>query len=169
LLEATLLIAGKILLSLLSLGSLALIPFGLPGNVVVAFLALLGPLMGLPWQDFWIIAGAALVAEAVEFVASLGMAKKTGASRLGLWGAFFGGIGGAILLTPLFPPLGTLFGGAAGSFAGAALFEFQFAQRQGRESMKVGLGAFFGTLLGRMAKIWLGIFQVFWLVLALFF
>ncbi len=166
-LTATALFLGELLLCLAALGSLALIPFGLPGNVVVALLALLGPLLGMPWADFWIIAGAALAAEAIEFLASLGVAKKTGASRTGLWGAFFGGIAGAILLTPLVPPLGTLFGGAAGSFAGAALFEYRFAQRQGRDSVKVGLGAFFGTLVGRMLKIWLGLFQVGWLAFAL--
>ncbi|MBC8328071.1 MAG: DUF456 domain-containing protein [Planctomycetes bacterium] len=168
-LESTLLLAGKTLLCLVSLGSLALIPFGLPGNVVVALLALLGPVLGMPWQDFWIIAGAALVAEAVEFLASLGLAKKTGASRIGLWGAFFGGIVGAVALTPLVPPFGTLLGGAAGSFAGAALFEFQIAQRRSGESVRVGLGAFFGALIGRMLKIWLGLLQVAWLVLALWF
>ena len=169
LLETTLLLLGKILLCLAGLGSLVLIPFGLPGNVLVALLSLTGPLLlGLPWQDFWIIAGAAVVAEAVEFIASLGLARKTGASKTGLWGALFGGFAGAVMLTPLFPPLGTLFGGALGSFAGAALFEYQFAQRRGGESVKVGLGAFFGTLLGRMLKIWLGLFQVGWLAFALF-
>ncbi|RMH00853.1 MAG: DUF456 family protein [Planctomycetota bacterium] len=163
-----LLVAGKVLLCLVSLGGLALIPFGLPGNVVVAVLALLGPLLGLPWSDFWIVAGAAAAAEAIEFVASLGLARRTGASRVGLWGAFFGGVGGAILLTPVVPPFGTIFGGAVGSFVGAALFEFQFARRGGGRSLQVGLGAFFGALLGRLAKIWIGLFQVGWLAFALF-
>lgn len=166
-LPAALLFLAKLFLVLLALGGLVLIPFGVPGNLFIAALALLGPLLGLSWPDFWLIAGAAALAELLEFLTSLGVAKTTGASKVGLWGALLGGIAGAILLVPVLPPLGILFGGAAGSFAGAALFEFQFARRGSRTSLRVGAGAFFGTLLGRMAKIWLGVFQVVWLALSL--
>jgi uncharacterized protein YqgC (DUF456 family) len=167
-LTASLLFLAELVLVLAATGSLVLIPLGLPGNLLVALLALVGPLLlELPWQDFWIIAGAAAVAEAVEFVASLGLAKKTGASRTGMWGAFLGGVAGALLLTPVLPLIGTLLGGAIGSFAGAALFEYRFSERAGNESLTVGMGAFFGTLLGRLLKLWLGLFQVAWLAFAL--
>jgi len=165
--SVALLSLGRILLSLAALGAVALIPFGLPGNLLIALLAVAAPFLGASWTDFWILAAAGAVAELAEFLSSLGIAKGTGAGRTGLWGAFLGGIAGAVLLTPVVPPLGTLFGAALGSFAGAALFEWRFSRRSGSRSLKIGFGAFLGTLLGRLLKLWLAVFQVVWLSLAL--
>lgn len=162
---------GSILLALggtflAGLGVL-LIPFGLPGNWLIAAVGLLGPALGLGWAPFGVLLAAAVVAEILELVLALKTAKKAGAGRSGQWGAFFGGILGAIFATPLIPIpiLGTLLGAAIGAFLGAVAFELTFAQRREGELVQIGVGAFLGILFGKGAKMAIGAFQVgYWIV-----
>ena len=157
---------GLLMLGLLSfliagLG-LLLIPFSLPGNWFIAAAGLLGPSLGLGWTPFFVLLAAAAVAELLEFLLAIKTAKKAGAGKSGQWGAFFGGVLGAIFATPFvpIPILGTLIGAAVGAFAGAIFFEVVFANRESRELMGIGFGAFLGILLGKGAKMALGAFQI---------
>ena len=162
-------ILSQVGISLAGLACLALVPFGLPGLWLLALVGLGIPWLGGAWGDVWILAGAALLAELLELVSSVGIAKRTGAGRQGMWGAFLGGMVGAIVLTPIFPPLGTLLGAGVGSFAGAFLLENIFGGRDRAESLRVGKGAFLGTLLGRILKLWIGVFQLVWLWWSIWF
>lgn len=144
-----------------------LIPFGLPGNWLIAAVGLLGPSIGLGWAPFGILLAAAAVAELLELLLAFKTVKKAGAGRSGQWGAFFGGILGAIFATPLIPIpiLGTLLGAAVGAFLGAIFFEMAFASRKEDELLQIGFGAFLGILFGKGAKMAIGAFQVvYWLM-----
>ena len=143
--------------------SILLIPFGLPGNwlLVVCGLGAVG--LGLSWPAFGLLFATAAFAEYVEFRTALKYAKKSGAGKAGLWGAFLGAIVGAIVGTPIFPLIGTLLGAAVGAFIGAALFELIFGDRPTTDGLKIGKGAFFGVLIGRVLKIAVGVFQAVWL------
>ncbi len=156
-------------LSLAGLLSLGLVLFGLPGLWLMVVVGLGIPWLGGEWLDVWILLGAAGLAELLEMGSSVGIVKKTGAGRQGMFGAFVGGFAGAIAMTPILPPLGTLLGAAIGAFGGAFLLEWWFGDRTAGESLKIGKGAMFGTLLGRVLKLWLGIFQLVWLLWALWF
>ncbi|MFK5955737.1 MAG: DUF456 domain-containing protein [Planctomycetota bacterium] len=159
--EISLLLLG--FLSFIVAGAgLLLIPFSLPGNWIIACAGLFGPTLGLGWTPLWILLAAAGVAELLELLLATKTAKKAGAGKSGQWGAFFGGITGAIFATPFIPIpiLGTLIGAAAGAFLGAILFEIMFANRESQELMSIGFGAFLGVLLGKGAKMALGAFQM---------
>ncbi len=136
----------------------ALIPFGLPGNWLLAACGLAGPYLGLGWTPFFVLLGMAVGAELLEFVTTIGYAKRSGASKAGGLGAFLGSILGAIFFTGLIPiPIvGTLLGAAFGAFIGAAGFEIMFSSRRGADGIRVGWGAFFGTLIGKTLKISIG-------------
>lgn len=147
-----------------------LIPFGLPGNWLIAAIGLLGPTLGVGWTPFVVLFAAAALAEVLELLLAVRTTKKAGAGKSGQWGAFLGGVVGAILGTPLVPVpiLGTLVGAGIGAFFGAIFFEVLFAQKQDSDLLAIGTGAFLGVLLGKGAKMALGAFQVvFWAIYAL--
>jgi len=152
---------AKLGLSAGSLLGFMLIAFGLPGNFVIAACGLAGPALGYGWTPFFVLLGLAIAAEILEFTAMLGQTRKSGASKSGAWGAFIGSIVGAIFFTPLIPIpiLGTLLGAAFGAFAGAFGFELAFANRNKQDGMRIGWGAFLGTLLGKTLKMMLGAAQ----------
>jgi len=149
-------------ISLLALGGLLLIPFGLPGNWLIALCALPGAWLGWGWWPFAIQIGLAGLAELLEFTSALKHARRTGATRAGSWGGIFGSIVGAIMFTGLvpIPIVGTVLGAALGAFAGAFLVELTFAGRSEKDSMRAGWGAFLGTLIGKALKIALGAVQL---------
>lgn len=156
-------IAGlKLLLGLGGVLGFLLIPFGLPGNWLIALCALPGPWIGLGWTPFLIQVGIALVAELLEFTSALKHAKRSGATRAGGWGGIAGSILGAFFLTALIPIpiLGTLLGAALGAFAGAFLVEVAYAQRTHPDGLRSGWGAFLGTLIGKFLKMVLGAAQM---------
>ncbi|KAA3608700.1 MAG: DUF456 domain-containing protein [Planctomycetota bacterium] len=162
--SAFLLVLAKLGLSFLGFVGMALVPFGLPGNWLVALAALASPWLGYGWTPFLWILAAAILAEILEFYLSLYMAKRKGASKAGMWGAFLGSLVGAVLGTPVFPVLGTLMGAGLGAFLGAVGFEIAFARKGLEESMGAGTGAFWGVMLARAAKIALGMVQFgYWL------
>ncbi len=78
-----------------------------------------------------------------NIVVALG-AKKTGASKWGMLGAILGGM------------IGLLIGNAAGLFlgplVGATLFEYFFARRSIKESLRAGMGSFLGVFLSILLK-----------------
>lgn len=139
-----------------------LIPFGLPGNWLVALVGLCGPLMGLGWVPLMVLLAAAAIAEALELISATKITKKAGAGKAGMWGCFFGGIAGAILGTPFLPIpiIGTLIGSALGAFVGAIVFEVVFASKESHALLDIGMGAFLGVLLGKVLKMAIGGFQV---------
>ncbi|MFQ5632471.1 MAG: DUF456 domain-containing protein, partial [bacterium] len=139
---------------------IVLIPFGLPGTVVIAGLALVhGLLTGftpLTLSFVLILFGLAVLAEVIEFSLGAVAAKKFGGSKYAMWGAIIGGFIGAILGTGMAPVIGTLLGAFLGAFAGAFLFEY-FHNKNIDRALKVGFGAFLGAVSGKLMKIILAI------------
>ncbi|HEY7460715.1 MAG TPA: DUF456 domain-containing protein [Gemmatimonadota bacterium] len=151
---ADLLVFGALAVGLL------LIPLGLPGLWVMVGAAVLHRVLGrsdeLSLPFLALLVGLALVAEAVEALLGVVAARRFGASRWGMWGAFLGGIAGALALSPIFPLVGTLVGAFVGAFAGAFALEL-WKSKTFRSSWRAGLGAFVGRVAAVAVKVAIGV------------
>ena len=143
--------------------------FGLPGNFLMIAAAI-----GFDWvirspsqlEVTWpLIIGLvvlALLGEAFEFLAgSVGVAKKGGSrlsAVLALIGSGLGGILGAVVGLPI-PIIGSVVGvmlfASAGALVGAVIGE-DMQGRDFRQSMGVGMAAFWGRLFGSIGKTLIG-------------
>ena len=138
---------ADLLLLLALLVGLLLVPMGLPGlwlmvgATAVYRVAGEAAEFGVPF--LLLLAALAAVAELAEALLGVLAARRFGATRWGMWGAFLGGIAGAIAFTPLLPVVGTLIGAFVGAFAGAFLLELK-KSRTFRSGWRAGLGAFLG-------------------------
>ena len=151
------------LLILLNVMWLCLTFFALPGNWMIVLSA-----WGFAWwrsEDhvfsmftLVVITVLATVGEIVEFFAGMGGAKKAGASWRGSVGAIIGMVIGAIMGTVLLPVpmVGTLFGACVGAGVGAWGLEMA-GGRAMDESVRFGVGAGVGTLIGTGTKIAMGV------------
>jgi uncharacterized protein len=151
--EHILLFAGMLL-------GLAIIPFGLPGAIVILVSVLIYALA----TDFSADVGVGLfvtlciltaVAETADnWLTALG-ARRYGATSVSVWLSFVGGLAGAILIGgPLAFALGP-FGPIGGGFAGAFFIVFAYERIQGkttREALRAGWGTFVGRMAGLVLK-----------------
>ena len=110
------------------------------------------------WQGvgLWLVlalVAIALVAEAVEFLASVFTARKAGASRQAAWGGLIGGFLGMFLLSFLvpIPIVGTVVGALVGCFGGAMMAEWSVRKKVAQGS-KVGLFSALGFVMGMVVK-----------------
>ena len=155
------------------LGFWLLTLLGLPGNwMIVAATALYVWLIPeshsdtLRWTAVGVVAGLALLGEIVELVASAASVKKKGGSRWGAFLALIGSMVGAVMgmfIGLPIPVVGSvvaalLFAGV-GALAGAMLGE-TMAGRSLDHSWKIGQAAFWGRLLGTVAKAMIGAVMV---------
>jgi len=138
------------------LAGIIIIPFGVPGTFLIAANALvygwLNDFTGVTWKLVGILFLIAILLEVFEFVIGAAAAGKYGASKLGMVGAILGGFVGAIWGTGIMPLIGTLLGAFLGAFLGAALFEY-ISSKDPDKAIRVGFGAFLGTVGGKLAKI----------------
>ena len=95
----------------------------------------------------WTLLALAALAEGVEAIAGLWGARRFGAGKEGMLGAFVGGLVGAVVGAGLLPPIGAVFGVFAGSFAGTALAEVALAGRTTDQGVRAGVGAVLGKAL----------------------
>ena len=106
--------------------SLIMIPFGMPGTLVMFAAALcyklLVPTGGIGWPTVAIVGVLMVIAEVLEWTLTARFTKKYGGSRRAGWGAVIGGMIGAIVGIPI-PIIGSIVGAFAGAFAGAFVFE----------------------------------------------
>lgn len=103
-----------------------------------------------------VLASAALLAEALEYLLAAAGARRFGASRKGALASIAGGLFGALLGAPLFFGLGALIGLFVGAFVGVFLYEW-LKNRNVRKSLRSGLGGFLGRISGTMIKILLAL------------
>jgi uncharacterized protein YqgC (DUF456 family) len=105
----------------------------------------------ITWGTLGILLFLVLLTQILDYLASILGAKKFGASRWGMVGAFLGGI------------IGLLFGGflgiLVGPFIGALLLELLHGQNL-KASMKIGLGTLIGFLAGAVGKIIISITMI---------
>lgn len=141
--------------------------FSLPGNwVIVASAALFAWLVpadgegwiGMSWTAVLALAGLAILGEIVEFAAgALGASRAGGSKRgavLAMFGSMVGALIGGFVGLPI-PVVGSvlaaiLFAGC-GALAGAMLGEW-WKGRDLAKALEVGQGAFWGRLVGTLAK-----------------
>ena len=146
---------------------------GMPGNWLMVA-AVIGYVLLVPesspadigWQVALGLVVLAVLGELLEFLAgALGVAKAGGSRRgavLALVGSLAGGIVGLFAGLPI-PVVGPMVGAVllagAGAFAGAVLGE-QWKGRSLDDSWRVGWAAFWGRLLGTVAKTTIGAIMV---------
>lgn len=149
-------ILGQVLFWLVMILAIFVIPFGLPGTFVIVGAALVYGLLtdfaAFSWKFVLVLLLISVVAEIVEFFLGAATAGKYGGSRPAMIGAIVGGFLGAIWGTPVLPPLGILLGAFVGAFLGAAALEY-LTTRDVQRSVRVGYGAFLGSVGGRLTKI----------------
>lgn len=129
--------------------------YGLPGNLFIAFSSLFyGLSTGFSHFSFLLVLmlfALVLIVEGLEFLLISFTSRKYGSSKFGIYGAFLGGLLGA--LTGLFfsPVLGALSGSFLGLFIGASVIEF-FKSKTLKRSLYAGFGAFLGKIGGLSIK-----------------
>ena len=144
--------------------------FALPGNWLMIISTCLFAWWRWDGQVFSIytlifVVVLAVVGEIIEFFAGMGGARKAGAGWFGSIGALVGAMTGAIVGTFVIPVpmLGTLIGACVGAGIGASAVE-RIAGKKMDESVKTGLGAGAGVLVGTASKLVLG--GLIWVVIA---
>ena len=143
----------------------------LPGNWIMVITTVL--FAGWQWDarpfssaTLVVIVLLALVGEVVEMFAGMGGARRAGAGIRGAIGALLGAVTGAIVGTfaiPI-PLIGTLLGAGLGAGLLSGLMERQAGKRPD-ESVRTGIGAALGTLVGMTTKV--GIGAVIWLIIVI--
>jgi len=156
-------ILGMIVFWLFLIIGILSIPFGLPGTfIIVADALVYGLITHFEKMSLGFIGILLLIAVVLEIIeALLGalMAKKFGGSKWGIVGAMIGVFLGAVIGTAVVPVLGTLLGAFCGAFIGASLLE-GFHTQDWQHASRVGLGALFGTVGGKMTKIMVAVVMV---------
>lgn len=158
-----LILAGVILLSLI------MIPFGMPGTLVMFAAAvcykLLVPTGGIGWVTVTIVGILMLIAEGLEWTLASRYARKYGGSRRASWGAVIGGMVGAFVGVPTIPIVGSIIGAFIGAFVGAFVFEWSRGSGGGTAT-RVAWGAFLGRVIAAGVKIGIGFVMAVWLMAA---
>jgi len=161
-------IAGLLLLAVVLLAGLIAIPLGLGGNFILFGAALIVAVITrfqvVPLWSLGVMAALVALGEILEALLGSLLAKRYGASRWGMLGAFAGGLAGAALGTAIFPVIGTVLGSFAGAAAGAILFEWMHRRRLG-DAAPAGWGAFLGKLLATGLKVAIGLSLALYLVI----
>ena len=148
--------------------SLIMIPFGMPGTLVMFAAALcyklLVPAGGIGWASVVIVGILMAIAEGLEWTLAARFTKKYGGSRRAGWGAILGGMVGAIMGVPV-PIVGSIVGAFAGAFVGALVFEYSRSSGGGTAT-RVAWGALVGRVTAAAVKIAIGIVMAVWLLFA---
>ena len=139
---------------------LALTVYTLPGLwVMLGGTAIFSALTHGQYVGRWTLLTLLLLAAAAEigefFFGGAG-AKKAGGSTWGVVGAVVGAILGGIFFTIPFPVVGTVVGICLGAGAGAAAVEFVLG-KPALQSLRIGVGAAKGRLLGIVGKFMIGL------------
>lgn len=148
--------------------SLIMIPFGMPGTLVMFAAAicykLLVPQGGIGWVTVTIVGILMVIAEGLEWTLASRFARRYGGSRRAGWGAVIGGMIGAFMGVPV-PIVGSIIGAFVGAFVGALVFEWSGGSGGGTAT-RVAWGALLGRVTGAAVKIAIGFVMAVWLMSA---
>jgi len=157
-----------LILFLVLIGSLFIVPLGLPGIWLMVIAAgLYGfvvPGDPIGWVTIVGVALIATVAEILEFMLAGRFTRKYGGSRRAGWWAIFGGVIGAMVGLPI-PLIGSMIGAFAGAFAGAWLAEIT-AGKNTSDSTRVATGALLGRVAASALKVAIGGVMMVWILVA---
>jgi len=146
-----------------ALAGIVLAAFQLPGTWVILAAAIgydwCFGFQRLGWRWLVVLTAVAAVAEVLDSLFSVAMARRAGASRRAAVGALIGGFVGMFLLSLPMPLVGTIAGGLLGCFSGAFLAELTHPASVGLDSgdrialgTRVGVFATMGRVMGLLAK-----------------
>lgn len=161
-------LAQVLILTAVLLLSLVMIPFGMPGTLVMFAAAicykLLVPNGGIGWLSVVVAGVLMVIAEGLEWTLTSRFARKYGGSRRAGWGAVIGGMVGAFVGVPIFL-VGSIIGAFIGAFVGAFVFEMSRGSGGG-VSTRVAWGALIGRVAAAAIKIAIGFVMAVWLFFA---
>jgi uncharacterized protein YqgC (DUF456 family) len=147
---------------------LIMIPFGMPGTLVMFAAALcyylLVPGGGIGLMTVIGVGVLMAIAEGLEWVLTSRFTKKYGGSRRAGWGAIVGGMVGAFMGVPI-PIVGSIVGAFAGAFIGAFVFEWSRERNHG-VATRVAWGALIGRVVAAAIKVAIGLAMATWMVFA---
>jgi uncharacterized protein YqgC (DUF456 family) len=148
--------------------ALVMIPFGMPGTLVMFAAAicykLLVPQGGIGWASVVVVGILMVIAEGLEWTLASRFAKRYGGSRRAGWGAVIGGMVGAFMGVPV-PIVGSIIGAFIGAFVGALIFEYSRGSGGGTAT-RVAWGALLGRVTAAAIKIAIGFVMAVWLMTA---
>lgn len=123
------------------------------GSAVYAWLMPDGERWDLSWELLGVLAAMATLGEIAETASAAMGVKKLGGSRRGAVLAIVGSFAGALIGTAMIPFLvvGTIVGACVGALGGAMAGEF-WKGHGFDHSLRVGQAAFWGRLVGSLAK-----------------
>lgn len=105
----------------------------------------------ISWGTLSVLLALVAASQVLEYLASLVGAKRYGAGKWGIIGAFVGGLGGLFL--------GGIFGILIGPFLGAVVFEM-IGGRKINDSLQIGFGTLVGIIGGAIGKFIIGLIMV---------
>ena len=156
--------AVLLLIAAIVLG-LIMIPFGMPGTLIIFAAALCfyllvpGSAIGLTTV---IVMGVLMaIAEGLEWVLTTRFTRQYGGSRRAGWGAIIGGMVGAFMGVPV-PIIGSVIGAFVGACVGAFVFEWSRGTTSGAAT-KVAWGAFLGRVAAAAMKVAIGLVMAIWI------
>jgi uncharacterized protein YqgC (DUF456 family) len=145
---------------------LIMIPFGMPGTLVLFAAALcyylLVPGGGIGLLTVIGVGALMAIAEGIEWVLTSRFTKKYGGSRRAGWGAIIGGMFGAFMGVPI-PIVGSIVGAFVGAFLGAFVFEWSREQNHG-VATRVAWGALLGRVIAAAIKVGIGLAMAAWMI-----
>ncbi len=148
---------------------LVMIPFGLPGTLVLFAAALcyhlVVPGAGIGWTTVVLVGVLMVIAEVLEWVLTGRFTKRYGGSRRAAWGAIIGGMIGAFVGVPV-PIIGSIIGAFVGAFAGAFVAEWSRGSDHG-VAARVAWGAFLGRVVAAATKVAIGLVMAAMMIAAL--
>lgn len=150
-------------LIIFALAGIVLAAFQLPGTWVILAAAIgydcYFGFQRLGWKWLVALTAVAVMAEVLDSLFAVAMARKAGASRRAAVGALIGGFVGMFALSLPMPVVGTIAGGLLGCFAGAFLAELTHPAGAELDSgdrialgTRVGVFAAIGRVMGLLAK-----------------
>lgn len=159
--------AVLLLIAAIALG-LLMIPFGMPGTLVMFAAALcfylLVPGGGIGLATVIGVGVLMAIAEGLEWVLASRFTKRYGGSRRAGWGAIVGGMIGAFVGVPV-PIVGSIVGAFVGAFVGALVFEWSRGSGTGTAT-RVAWGALIGRVTAAAVKVAIGFVMAVWMVWA---
>ena len=155
-----------LLVAALLLG-LVMIPFGLPGTLVILGAAIAYSIVVKGSISIFVLVcvGALLIAgEVIEWTLTAKYTRQYGGSRRASWGAIIGGMVGAIVGVPV-PIIGSVIGAFVGAFVGAFAAEVTGGSTGGAAT-RVATGALIGRAVAAAMKVGIGIAMAAWILFA---
>lgn len=158
---------GITILVIVLVGSLLIVPLGLPGTWLMVGAALVYHVAVRGAIGIGTVVGTAvlaLIGELLEFSLAGRFSRKYGGSRRAAWGAILGGFAGALIGVPV-PIVGPVIGAFLGAFIGALVAELT-VKGDGRAASRAATGALLGRITAAAMKVAIGVVIAVWVVSA---